>query len=97
MICMLPPEVGQSTRYMIQELVKYMSELAICVYSFVKYKPSLKAFACVLVASESLEGDDCLSDESKRIFVSNSPHVLLLRLIMLPDGYFCSNIRFNCS
>jgi len=69
MICMLPPEVGQSTRYMIQELVKYMSELAICVYSFVKYKPSLKAFACVLVASESLEGDDCLSHESKRIFL----------------------------
>eukprot|EP00956_Cyclotella_meneghiniana_P031464 scaffold82658_cov40-Cyclotella_meneghiniana.AAC.4 len=55
MACMLPPEVGQSTRYMIQELVKYMSELAISVYSFVKYKPSLKAFACVLVASKSLE------------------------------------------
>lgn len=30
MICMFPREVASSSRYILQELVKYMSELAVC-------------------------------------------------------------------
>ena len=70
MICMLPPEVKRSTRYIIQELVKYMSELAICVYSFVTYKASSKAFACMLVAIESLDEQDYVSGNARKVFVS---------------------------
>lgn len=67
---MLPSEVKRSTKYTIQELSKYMTELAICVYSFVKYKASSKAFACILVAIESLDGEDCVSIDAKNTFVS---------------------------
>jgi hypothetical protein len=70
MICMLPSEVKRSTTYIIRELVKYMTELAICVYSFVKHKPSSKAFACMLVACESLDDEDRVPDDARRIFVS---------------------------
>lgn len=66
---MLSPEVRRSTRYTIQELAKYMTELAICVYSFVKYKSSSKALACILVAIESLDGEDRLSFDAKKLFV----------------------------
>lgn len=72
MISMLPPDVKRSTRYIIQELVKYMTELAICVYSFVKYKASSKAFACMLVAIESLDEQDSVSDDAKKVLVSAS-------------------------
>jgi hypothetical protein len=71
MMCMLPPEVKRSTRYIIQELVKYMTELAICVYSFVTYKASSKAFACMLVAIESLDEQDYVSDDAKKVLVSS--------------------------
>jgi hypothetical protein len=67
---MLPPEVKRSTRYIIQELVKYMSELAICVYSFVTFKASSKAFACMLVAIESLDEQDNVSGNATKVFVS---------------------------
>jgi hypothetical protein len=75
---MLPSEVKRSTKYTIQELAKYMTELAICVYSFVKYKASSKAFACILVAIESLDGEDCVSIGSKNTFVSFTVCVFIL-------------------
>jgi len=53
MICLFPDSVPKSpTRYIIQELCKYMSELAVCVYSFITSKASSKSFACILVALE---------------------------------------------
>ena len=70
MICMLPMEVKRSTRFIIQELTKYMTELVICVYSFVKYKASSKAFASVLVAIESLDNEARLSEDEKKVLVS---------------------------
>ena len=74
LICMFPhPDVSKSTRYILQELSKYMTELAICVYSFVKFKASSKAFACVLVAMDCLRDESALSVESRNIFVSAMP------------------------
>ena len=69
-ICMFPQDVTKPTRYIIQELSKYMTELSVCVYSFVKFKASSKAFACVLVAIDSLDDDSVISMNSKNIFVS---------------------------
>ncbi len=59
---------------LIQELTKYMTELSICVYSFVKTKASSKAFACVLVALDCLDNKCSVSIESAHIFVSNWIH-----------------------
>jgi hypothetical protein len=75
---MLPSEVKRSTKYTIQELAKYMTELAICVYSFVKYTASSKAFACILVAIESLDGEDCVSIDAKNTFVSFTLCIFIL-------------------
>ena len=51
MICLFPECVPKSpTRYIVQELCKYMSELAVCVYSFITFNASSKSFACILVA-----------------------------------------------
>jgi len=53
MISFFPQDVPKSpTRYILQELTKYMTELAVCVYSFVKFKVSSKSFASCLVAME---------------------------------------------
>lgn len=68
MICMLPSDVPKPTRYVIQELSKYMSELAICVYKLVGKKPSVKALAIVSVAIDSLDADSAISTEAQCTF-----------------------------
>jgi len=67
-ITMMPVEVPKSTRYLLQELSKYMSELAICVYKFVTFKPSVKAIAIVSCALDSLDVDIAVSPESYTVF-----------------------------
>ena len=68
MICMLPPEVPKSTKYVIQELSKYLSELAICVYKFVGFRPSVKALAIVCVAIDSLDAGSAISTDAQCTF-----------------------------
>ena len=68
MNCMLPSEVPNSTKYLIQELSKYMSELAICLYKFVGFRPSVKALAIVSVAIDSLDADIAISTETQCTF-----------------------------
>ncbi|KAL7542849.1 hypothetical protein ACHAXR_012147 [Thalassiosira sp. AJA248-18] len=80
MICMLPREVPKSpTRYIVQELTKYMLELAVCVYNFVKFMPSAKSFACCLVAMDSLDGDCLISPDERATFLERIFHVFGLR------------------
>lgn len=70
MICMLPREVPKSpTRYIVQELAKYMTELAVCVYNFVKFNASSKSFACCLVALDSLDDDCLISPAARAVFL----------------------------
>mmetsp|Transcript_18328 Transcript_18328/g.39584 ORF Transcript_18328/g.39584 Transcript_18328/m.39584 type:complete len:305 (-) Transcript_18328:125-1039(-) len=68
MICMFPTGVTQRTRYTLQELTKYMTELQICVYSFVRHPSSSKALACLMVAIGCLDVDCELNAESKVVF-----------------------------
>lgn len=69
MISVFPQEITKSpTRYIVQELSKYMTELAVCVYTFVKFLPSRKAFACCLIAIDSLELDCFVHPDAKATF-----------------------------
>jgi hypothetical protein len=68
MICMLPSDVPNSTKYVIQELSKYMSELAICVYKFIGFKASVKALAIVSVAIDSLDANSFISTDAQCYF-----------------------------
>lgn len=68
MNCMLPSDVSNATRYLIQELSKYMSELAICIYKFIGFRPSVKALAIVSVAIDSLDDDIAISTENQSTF-----------------------------
>lgn len=68
MICMLPPEVPRSTKYVLQELSKYLSELSICVYNFVGFRSSVKALAIVCVAIDSLDAGSAISTDTQCTF-----------------------------
>merc|ERR1712194_3981 len=80
MICMFPSEILNSpTRYIVQELSKYMSELAVCVYSFVKFLPSRKSFASCLVALDSLDDDCLIHSDARAIFNERIFHAFGMR------------------
>mmetsp|Transcript_32109 Transcript_32109/g.54788 ORF Transcript_32109/g.54788 Transcript_32109/m.54788 type:complete len:320 (+) Transcript_32109:258-1217(+) len=80
MICMFPWKVPESlTRYITQELAKYLTELAVCLYHFVKFLPSRKSFACCLVAIDSLDEDCLFSNEARAMFEERIFHSFGLR------------------
>jgi hypothetical protein len=47
---LLPPSVNSLTRYMIAEVTRFISEISVCLYRFVKYPPSIIAYAGMLIA-----------------------------------------------
>ena len=92
MICMFPTGVTQRTRYTLQELTKYMTELQICVYSFVRHPSSSKALACLMVAIGCLDVDCELNAESKVVFVSSymiADHIALHYHTNCAPFYYC--------
>jgi hypothetical protein len=51
----LPPSVNPLTRYMIAEVTRFISEISVCLYRFVKYPPSIIAYAGMLIAMERVD------------------------------------------
>lgn len=52
---LLPPSVSPLTRYMIAEVTRFISEISVCLYRFVKYPPSVVAYAGMLIAMERVD------------------------------------------
>lgn len=55
---LLPRTVGASTREMIGEMTKLLSELAVCDHRYNSYPPSLLAYATMLLAMEFIDHVD---------------------------------------
>eukprot|EP00527_Entomoneis_sp_CCMP2396_P008876 CAMPEP_0198146178 /NCGR_PEP_ID=MMETSP1443-20131203/27928_1 /TAXON_ID=186043 /ORGANISM="Entomoneis sp., Strain CCMP2396" /LENGTH=299 /DNA_ID=CAMNT_0043810041 /DNA_START=38 /DNA_END=937 /DNA_ORIENTATION=+ len=52
---MLPQSVSPMTRYMLAEVTRFISEISVCLYRFVKYTPSSIAYAGLLIAMERID------------------------------------------
>jgi hypothetical protein len=52
---LLPPSVCPLTRYMIAEVTRFIAEISVCLYRFVKYPPSVIAYAGMLIAMERVD------------------------------------------
>uniref|UniRef100_A0A7S2YRI7 Cyclin-like domain-containing protein n=1 Tax=Entomoneis paludosa TaxID=265537 RepID=A0A7S2YRI7_9STRA len=52
---MLPQTVSPMTRYMLAEVTRFISEISVCLYRFVKYTPSSIAYAGLLIAMERID------------------------------------------
>ena len=52
---MLPQSVSPITRYMLAEVTRFISEISVCLYRFVKYTPSSIAYAGLLIAMERID------------------------------------------
>jgi hypothetical protein len=52
---MLPQSVSPMTRYMLAEVTRFISEISICLYRFVKYTPSSISYAGLLIAMERID------------------------------------------
>jgi hypothetical protein len=52
---LLPPAVSSTTRYVIAEVTRFISEISVCLYKFVKFPPSVVAYAGMLIAMERID------------------------------------------
>lgn len=52
---LLPGSVIPLTRYLIAEVTRFISEISVCLYKFVKYPPSVIAYAGMLLAIERID------------------------------------------
>jgi len=52
---LLPTSVAPLTRYMIAEVTRFIAEISVCLYKFVKYPPSVVAYAGMIIAMERLD------------------------------------------
>jgi hypothetical protein len=52
---LLPPSVCPLTRYMIAEVTRFIAEISVCLYRFVRYPPSIIAYAGMLIAMERVD------------------------------------------
>jgi hypothetical protein len=52
---LLPPSVCPLTRYMIAEITQFISEISVCLYRFVKYPPSIIAYAGMLISMDRID------------------------------------------
>jgi Cyclin, N-terminal domain/Cyclin, C-terminal domain len=52
---LLPAQMAASSRYMIAEVTRFISEISVCLYKFIKYPPSTVAYAGILIAMDRLD------------------------------------------
>jgi Cyclin, N-terminal domain/Cyclin, C-terminal domain len=65
---LLPPTVVPLTRYLIAEVTRFISEISVCLYKFVKYPPSVIAYAGMLLAIDRIDGATLPHWQRQQIF-----------------------------
>jgi len=65
---LLPNGVVPVTRYLIAEVTRFISEISVCLYKFVKYPPSVIAYAGMLLAIERIDGETLPFWQRQQIF-----------------------------
>ena len=57
---LVPSSVSSMTKYMLSEVTRFIAEISVCLYKFVKYPPSAVAYATLVTAMERI-GDSVLA------------------------------------
>jgi hypothetical protein len=52
---LLPDSISPLTRYVLAEVTRFICEISVCLYKFVRYPPSAIAFAGMLIAMDRVE------------------------------------------
>lgn len=52
---MIPSTVSTSTSFMITEVSRFVAEISVCLYKFVKYPPSMIAYAALCISMDGID------------------------------------------
>ena len=67
---LLPSDVSPLARYIVGEVTRFIAEISVCIYKFVKYPPSVIAYAGMLIAMERIDESELHAWERERIYAS---------------------------
>eukprot|EP00542_Grammatophora_oceanica_P018212 CAMPEP_0194048748 /NCGR_PEP_ID=MMETSP0009_2-20130614/28358_1 /TAXON_ID=210454 /ORGANISM="Grammatophora oceanica, Strain CCMP 410" /LENGTH=309 /DNA_ID=CAMNT_0038694705 /DNA_START=158 /DNA_END=1087 /DNA_ORIENTATION=+ len=69
---LFPTTLTASTTYMIAEVSRFVAEISVCLYKFVKYPPSVIAFAALLIAMDGIDEGSLPKWQRAQIYVRMS-------------------------
>ena len=72
---LVPPTVSSMTRYMLSEVTRFISEISVCLYKFVKYPPSAVAYATLVIAMERI-GESVLASWERQEILTRVANTL---------------------
>ena len=49
-----PQTIAASTTYMVSEISRFITEISVCLYKFIRYQPSMIAYAAILIAMDGI-------------------------------------------
>jgi len=67
---LLPVETSPIARYMIVEVTRFISEISVCLYKFVKFPASTMATAAIVIGMERVD-ESILPSWQRKLFLSN--------------------------
>lgn len=63
-----PRTVTPLTRYILGEVTRFIAEISVCIYNFVRYPPSVIAYAGMLIAMERIDEFELPAQQRQEIF-----------------------------
>lgn len=66
---LIPSTVSSSTSFMITEVSRFVAEISVCLYKFVKQPPSMIAYAAFCIAIDSIEESSLPSWQRQQIYL----------------------------
>lgn len=65
---LLPDSISPSTTYMVSEISRFVAEISVCLYKFVRYPPSLVAFATILISMNGIDEGSLPAWQRNQVF-----------------------------
>mmetsp|Transcript_352 Transcript_352/g.672 ORF Transcript_352/g.672 Transcript_352/m.672 type:complete len:310 (-) Transcript_352:144-1073(-) len=72
---LVPSSVSSMTKYMLSEVTRFIAEISVCLYKFVKYPPSAVAYATLVTAMERI-GDSVLAPWQRQEILTRAANTL---------------------
>lgn len=82
---LIPATVSSSTAFMITEVSRFIAEISVCLYKFVKQPPSMIAYASFCIAMDSIEESSLPFWQRQQIYLRLNTTAKI--------SYFCPNAQ----
>jgi Cyclin, N-terminal domain/Cyclin, C-terminal domain len=67
---LIPSTISSSTSFMITEVSRFVAEISVCLYKFIKYPPSMIAYAALCIAMDGIDDSSLPLWQREQVYYS---------------------------